>query len=213
MRYKIRHTVMAVIGSTVALVLLLLLQWAFASGSSAPTVAAQPLAQAATPTAAPSEEITPTAVVTPSAGITEGAATTETAPVSPTTGAMTGTPLVQTAQISPSQVFADAALEPGESEAIPISVTLVKVAEGFIDPVNVVSARDGSGRLFVVERNGLVRIVNQDGQIAEEPFLDISDIVLDAFLEQGLYDIEFHPDFANNGRFFVHFAELLRNGD
>lgn len=213
MRYKIRHTAMTVIGSTVALILLLLLQWAFAGGNSAPTVAAQPLAQAATPTAAPNEEITPTAVVTPSAGITAGAATTETAPVSPTTGAMTGTGLVQTALISPSALFADAALEPGESEAIPISVTLVKVAEGFADPVNVVSAWDGSGRLFVVERNGLVRIVNQDGQIAEEPFLDISDIVLDAFLEQGLYDIEFHPDFANNGRFFVHFAEILRNGD
>ncbi|MEZ4680227.1 MAG: PQQ-dependent sugar dehydrogenase [Caldilineaceae bacterium] len=43
--------------------------------------------------------------------------------------------------------------------------------------------------------------------------LDISNIVLAAFLEQGLYAIEFHPDYANNGRFFVHFAEVLRNGD
>ena len=90
---------MTVIGSTVTLVLLLILQWAFAGGSSAPTVAARPLAQAATPTVAPSEEITPTNGVTPSAGITEGAATTETAPVSPTTAAMTGTGLVQTALI------------------------------------------------------------------------------------------------------------------
>jgi glucose/arabinose dehydrogenase len=55
--------------------------------------------------------------------------------------------------------------------------------------------------------------VTQDGQVMEEPFLDISDQVLDAFLEQGLYDIEFHPEFADNGRFFVHFAELMRNGD
>lgn len=211
MRYKIRQATVSVIGSIVTLVLLLLFQWAFADGRIASAVTAQPLAQAATPTVAPREALTATDEVTPSTGITAGAATTATAPVSPTAG-LTGSGLVQTALISPSQVFADAALEPGESAAIPISVTLVKVAEGFSDPVNVVSARDGSGRLFVVERNGLVRIVNQDGQIVEEPFLDISDRVLDAFLEQGLYDIEFHPDFANNGRFFVHFAEILRNG-
>lgn len=170
-------------------------------------IAAQTFAQAATPTPEASEEMTQTQAMT----ATEEATPTEATPS--TNGAMTGTTLVQTAQISPAQVFADAALEPGESAAIPISITLVKVADGLIDPVNVVSARDGSGRLFVVERNGVVRIVTQDGQLLEEPFLDISDQVMDAFLEQGMYDLEFHPDFANNGRFFVHFAELLRNGD
>lgn len=111
-------------------------------------------------------------------------------------------------QVAQSQVAV-----PGDSLPNPVSIQLVKVTDGFIDPINVVSPRDGSGRLFVVERNGVVRIVGQDGQLAEEPFLDISDQVLSAFLEQGLYDIEFHPDFAQNGRFFVHFSELLRNGD
>lgn len=123
------------------------------------------------------------------------------------------TPLMPSAQISPTAQFADQVVQPGETAALPISITMVKIADGLIDPVNVTSARDGSGRLFVVERNGIVRIVNGDGQLAEEPFLDISEIVQFQFLEQGLYDIEFHPDFANNGRFFVHFAELLRNGD
>ena len=102
---------------------------------------------------------------------------------------------------------------PGEELPVDASIQLVKVAEGFVDPVNVVSPRDGSGRLFVVERHGVVRIVNADGQLMEEPFLDIQDLVVSAFLEQGLYDLEFHPDFANNGRFFVHFSELMRNGD
>lgn len=102
---------------------------------------------------------------------------------------------------------------PGDSFPRDVSIQLVKVADGLVDPVNVVSARDGSGRLFVVERNGVIRIVQQDGQLVEEPFLDISEQVLSAFLEQGLYDVEFHPEFAQNGRFFVHFAELLRNGD
>ncbi|HYD29360.1 MAG TPA: PQQ-dependent sugar dehydrogenase [Azospirillaceae bacterium] len=89
---------------------------------------------------------------------------------------------------------------------------MVKVADGLIDPVNVVSARDGSGRLFTVERHGRVMIV-KNGQIQKEPFLDIVDKTVSSFLEQGLYDIEFHPDFRNNGFFYVHFAEMMRNGD
>ncbi|NPV08640.1 MAG: hypothetical protein HPY83_11875 [Anaerolineae bacterium] len=91
-------------------------------------------------------------------------------------------------------------------------VQLVLVADGFFDPVNVLNPYDGTGRLFVVERSGTVRIV-QDGQILEQPFLDLTSSTLSAFLEQGMYDIEFHPDFANNGLFYVHFAGLLRNGD
>jgi len=102
--------------------------------------------------------------------------------------------------------------QPGQSGSLDVQVDLVKIAEGFTDPINVVAAPDDSGRLFVVERNGIVRIV-QDGQVVEEPFLDISENTLDTFLEQGLYDLEFHPDFAENGRFYVHFAEVLRNGD
>ena len=91
-------------------------------------------------------------------------------------------------------------------------IQLVRVTGGLVDPVNVVSPGDGSGRQFVVERHGRIVIV-QDGQVLEEPFLDVSGSTLSAFLEQGLYDVAFHPDFAENGRFFVHFAELLRNGD
>lgn len=91
-------------------------------------------------------------------------------------------------------------------------VQLVKVADGLYDPVGVVTASDGSGRLFVVERNGRIVIV-KDGQVMEEPFLDITDITMEAMLEQGLYDMAFHPDFESNGKFYVHFAEFMRNGD
>jgi len=158
-------------------------------------------------TATPAEEATSPPEEEPTATPAEEATTAPQEEMGATNG------LVQTAYISPTERYADAALTPGESEAISISIALVKVADGLIDPVNVVSAHDGSGRLFVVERNGIVRIVDSDGNLLEEPFLDISDIVQAAFLEQGLYDIEFHPDYANNGRFFVHFAEILRNGD
>lgn len=104
------------------------------------------------------------------------------------------------------------AATPGGSLPGDPRIDLEMVAEGLVDPVNVVSAGDGSNRLFVVERHGVVRIV-RDGSVVEEPFLDITDQTLAAFLEQGLYDVEFHPNFSENGHVYVHFAEMLRNGD
>jgi len=52
-------------------------------------------------------------------------------------------------------------------------LALVKVADGFNDPTNVASAFDGSGRLFVVERVGRIKIVDKDGKVLPQPFLDL----------------------------------------
>jgi len=98
-------------------------------------------------------------------------------------------------------------------------IALVKVADGFLDPVNVTNAGDGSGRIFVVERIGRIKIVNADGSVNDTPFLDLTSInplgndVQTGFVEQGLYSVAFHPDFENNGHFFVHYASLPFNGD
>ncbi|MCC6454689.1 MAG: PQQ-dependent sugar dehydrogenase [Caldilineaceae bacterium] len=183
---------------------------------------------AAVEVVAQAQEVTATNDVTGTEGVTATDEATATDEVT-VTNEVTGTDEVtasaeatQTQESSGEQEARQAAgiptdraavLTPGEPLPVDASIQLVKVAEGFVDPVNVVSPQDGSGRLFVIERHGVVRIVNADGQILEEPFLDIQDQVLSAFLEQGLYDLEFHPDYANNGRFFVHFAEMLRNGD
>lgn len=91
------------------------------------------------------------------------------------------------------------------------TLELVQVAEGLIDPVNVASARDGSGRLFILERTGTIRIL-QDGELVEEPFLDITSQVKIDFLEQGLLGLAFHPDYSNNGRFFVYYIDYQTNG-
>ena len=91
------------------------------------------------------------------------------------------------------------------------TLELVQVAEGLIDPVNVSSPRDGSGRLFVLERTGTVRII-EDDQLVEDPFLDITSEVKIDFLEQGLLGLAFHPDYANNGRFFVYYIDYRTNG-
>jgi cytochrome c(L) len=98
-------------------------------------------------------------------------------------------------------------------------IALVKVAGGFQDPTNVANAGDGSGRIFVVERIGRVRIVNKDGSVQPEPFLDLTNInplgndVQTGFVEQGLYSIAFHPRFRENGYFYAHYASLPFNGD
>jgi len=90
-------------------------------------------------------------------------------------------------------------------------VALVQVAKDFVDPVRVAVAPDGSGRLFVCERPGVVRIV-KDGKVLPKPFMDIHDTVVSSFLEQGLYDLEFHPKFKENGKFYVHYSDMWFNG-
>lgn len=92
-------------------------------------------------------------------------------------------------------------------------VQLVLVTDQVSEPVNVAAPNDGSGRVFVVQRGGVIRVIDQDGNLLEEPFLDISDIVQYQFLEQGLLGLAFHPDFANNGLFYVNYTDLLRSGD
>ncbi|MFN0148764.1 MAG: glucose dehydrogenase, partial [Dehalococcoidia bacterium] len=69
-------------------------------------------------------------------------------------------------------------------------VQLLKVASGFRRPTYVTHAGDGSGRLFVVEKAGTIRVV-QDGTIAAEPFLDITPLVGSSGNEQGLLGLAF----------------------
>ncbi|HEX2748824.1 MAG TPA: PQQ-dependent sugar dehydrogenase [Verrucomicrobiales bacterium] len=106
---------------------------------------------------------------------------------------------------------ADAVAQPGGSIPGAAKIALVKVVDGLIDPIHVSSARDGSGRLFVCERNGLIRIV-KDGKLLKKPFLDLKDKTLSSFLEEGLYAVEFHPKFKENGKVYVSYADLWFNG-
>lgn len=91
-------------------------------------------------------------------------------------------------------------------------VELIEVAEGLAEPINVVSPNDGTGRIFVLERGGGIRII-EDGELLEEPFLDLTGDVLSAFLEQGLLGMAFHPNYSENGLFYVNYTDLLRSGD
>ena len=62
------------------------------------------------------------------------------------------------------------AAQPGGTLPGNPAIELVKVADGLADPVNVTAANDGSGRLFVIERPGFIRIIDQDGNLLPEPF-------------------------------------------
>ena len=69
----------------------------------------------------------------------------------------------------------------------PPALTPLKVVDGIEGPTMVTSARDGSGRLYVVEQPGRIRIV-RDGKLIDRPFLDIQSRVLRSPNEQGLLE-------------------------
>jgi len=93
-----------------------------------------------------------------------------------------------------------------------VAVQLVEIAGGFVDPIHVASPKDGTGRLFVCERPGVIRIVGKDGKVLDEPFYDNMKNTSFQFLELGLFAIEFHPKFKENGLFYVSYADLWFNG-
>jgi glucose/arabinose dehydrogenase len=89
------------------------------------------------------------------------------------------------------------------------AIRLHRVATGLSSPVFVTSAPDGTGRLFIVEKTGTIRIY-RNAHVLAAPFLDISAAVSHGS-EQGLLGLAFHPDFATNHRLFVDFTNRSGN--
>ncbi len=85
-------------------------------------------------------------------------------------------------------------------------ITLTSVATGLSMPVHLTHAGDGSGRIFIVERAGRIRILS-GGSILAAPFLDISSVVRDTGSEQGLLSVAFPPDYATKGYFYVYYTD------
>lgn len=83
------------------------------------------------------------------------------------------------------------------------SISLTRIAGGFSSPVAIGNSGDGSGRLFVVEQGGTVRII-RNGTVSPQPFLNISSLVT-AGGEQGLLGIAFPPGFAVRKSFYVNY--------
>jgi hypothetical protein len=85
-----------------------------------------------------------------------------------------------------------------------LGLAIEPVASGVSQPVLLLSPPN-SDRRFVVERVGRVLELTEDGEIVEEPYLDLRDRVNSGGIEQGLLGMAFHPDFATNGRLFVYY--------
>jgi glucose/arabinose dehydrogenase len=84
------------------------------------------------------------------------------------------------------------------------SVMLAQVASGIGSPTDIQNAHDGSGRLFFVQQTGQIMVWKNDAEPPAE-FLNISSLVL-AGGEQGLLGLAFHPDYRNNGFFYVNYT-------
>lgn len=83
-------------------------------------------------------------------------------------------------------------------------VNIEEFATGFSSPVNI--QHHGSSQLYIVERDGIIKIVDLNGVVNATPFLNISSIVQSGG-EQGLLGLAFHPDYASNGYFFVNYIK------
>jgi glucose/arabinose dehydrogenase/plastocyanin len=118
--------------------------------------------------------------------------------------AQEATPVAESVETGPARLGGDL---PGDPQ-----IRLVQVASGLQAPTNVAVPPDGSGRIFVTEQTGTIRIINPDGSVEPTPFLDLSSTTGSRQGEQGLLGLAFHPDYAENGRFYVDYNDEYLSG-
>lgn len=76
----------------------------------------------------------------------------------------------------------------------------------FSNPVDLQNAGDGTNRIFVVEQSGIIKVFeNNPSQNSTRVFLDIRDRLTSGG-ETGLLGLAFHPDYENNGYFYVNYT-------
>jgi glucose/arabinose dehydrogenase len=94
----------------------------------------------------------------------------------------------------------------------PFAYRFEQIGGKFDNPLYLTHAGDGSGRLFVVEQAGQVWIMYEDGRTLDQPFFDINALLTDdtfraGYTERGLLSLAFHPQYAQNGAFFVYYFD------
>lgn len=101
-----------------------------------------------------------------------------------------------------------AAASPSPSASSPqgtgLTLSLQSFATGLSQPVSLANA--GDSRLFAVEQDGYIRIIQSNGTVVSTAFLNITDRVNSAGSEQGLLGLTFHPNYATNGYFYVNYT-------
>ncbi|MFN2304847.1 MAG: PQQ-dependent sugar dehydrogenase, partial [Anaerolineales bacterium] len=92
-------------------------------------------------------------------------------------------------------------------------IQLEQIASGLTAPVAMAAPDDSSSRLFIVDQVGVVFIIDSKDDLLETPFIDIRDRMVPLntnYDERGLLGMAFHPDFGENGRFFLYYSAALR---
>ena len=86
-----------------------------------------------------------------------------------------------------------------------VTIQLSPVVTGLSNTVFITNAHDGSNRLFIIEKGGVIRVL-QPGSSTPTTFLNITPAVLSTASERGLLGLAFHPQYKTNGRFFVNYT-------
>ena len=144
-------------------------------------------------------------------GKSSGSARATTTPSQPGVAATAGGGATSTARPPSIRPPANARQRPFTPQGL--TLRLEETVTGLQKPVWLTHAGDGSGRMFVLEQEGRIRVV-ENGRLLPEPFLDIKERVGSRGSEQGLLGLAFHPRYSENGRFFVYYtANNSNNGD
>jgi glucose/arabinose dehydrogenase len=149
-------------------------------------------------------------VVTPVVPVTGNQQASPTAPLS-----VTQTPGGDPIQPTTTAIQAEATVEPTLPVTVmasipdPAGYTWAQVASNLDRPIGMANAGDGSGRLFILEQAGRIRVI-QNGSLLPGAFLDIVAKVGSGSSEQGLLCLAFHPDYPQNPHFYVNYTD--KNG-
>jgi glucose/arabinose dehydrogenase len=95
------------------------------------------------------------------------------------------------------------------------ALDLQLVADGFVSPIGVVAVPDESDKLYVIDQIGKIWILDAAGSRLPVPFLDVSSALIPLSPngdERGLLGLAFHPDYQQNGRFFIYYQLPPRAG-
>ncbi|MCX7291606.1 PQQ-dependent sugar dehydrogenase [Janthinobacterium sp.] len=144
-------------------------------------------------------------LLTASATLTDlapGAYALNAASVAQGTGTLAPTPVTQQVQVN---AGATASASVSYAATAPLALALQEVASGLDAPI-FLTAPPGDSRLFILERPGRIRVL-QNGNLLATPFLDIGTLTSTSG-ERGLLSLAFHPQYASNGYFFIYYTNL-----
>ncbi len=94
-------------------------------------------------------------------------------------------------------------------------VTLELIADGLVSPLGAIESPDNTGRLFILDQAGRIWIVDKNGQKLPTPFIDVSGMMVTLnpnYDERGLLGFAFHPDYRQNGKFYLYYNRPARPG-